>query len=459
MKIIVCGAGRYGYDIAERLCREGHDVHVVDKEEKLISRINEGLDATAVQGHAVDPAVLERMGAEQTDVLIAFTRGDEVNMAVCQVAHSIFSIRTKIARIRNANYLSNRWGHMFSADNFPVDVVISPELNIARSIAKRIQIPGAIDVFPALDDQVRVLCLRVKADNPLLDVPVKNYATVLKDLCEDLRFRVLATVRKGKILPVSSSHTLKEGDEVYIAVLSDYVFDLQEVFGFDDLESRRITILGGGVTAEHLIAELQQEERTPHRISVVVEDKERAEYLVRHFDKISVINGDVSHADILKEAGADKADIVIALTDHDEANLLVSLMTKKMGASWNMALLSQPNFRTLNDDLKVDVMVQPQDITMSGILPSLRRGRVRYIHSVYDGKAEIMEIEVVHNSDLVDVKVSNLPKIKGITLGFIQRRDVLLLPKKDTILQVGDRLLLLVLKNAVPQLEDMISGA
>lgn len=459
MKIIVCGAGQYGYDITERLCQEGHDVHVVDREEDLISRINDGVDATAMAGYATDPAVLERMGAENADMLIAFTKGDEVNMAVCQVAHSIFSIRTKIARIRNTNYLSSRWGHMFSADNFPVDVVVSPELAIARNIAKRIQVPGVMDVFSALEGKVRVLCFRVKSDNPLLDVPVKNYATIVHEFCEGLRFRMMATVRRGKIMIPTPTHTIKEGDEVYIAVANDYVYDMQELFGCDELESRRIVILGSGQTSEHLIAELQQDDHTPHRISVVVGNRDRAEYLVKKFDKISVIHGDASNADILKEAGADKADMVIALTSHDEANLLVSLMTKKMGAVWNMALLSQSNFRTLKDELKVDVMIQPQDITISGILPSLRRGRVRYVNAIQGGKAEIMELEVLPNSDLDNTAVADIPDIGGVSLGFIERNETLIYPKKDTILQVGDKLVILAQKDAVPDVENAISGS
>lgn len=459
MKIIVCGAGQYGYDIAERLCREGHDVYVVDKEEYLISRINEGLDVTAIQGHAADPEVLEFMQAKEADVFIAFTREDEVNIVACQAAHSIFKVRTKIARIRNTHYLSNRWGAIFDKESFPVTEVVSPELNVARSIAKRVQVPGAMDIFSALDKKVRVLCLRVKQDNPLVDVPVKDYARILKDLCEDLRFRVMATVREGRMLSVDSSHVIKEGDKIYIAVSADYIFDIQEIFGFEELESTRIVILGGGLIAEHLITQLQKDESKIYRISVVVEDKDRAEYLVRNFNKISVIKGDISNENILKEARANKADMVIALTDHDEVNLLVSLMTKKMGAVWNMVLLNQYDFRTLNDELKVDVMIQPQDIAMSGILPHLRRGRLHHVHSVHGGKAEIMEVKVVEDSDLLGVAVSDIPKIQGVTLGFIERHGGLLLPKKDTVLQKGDKLLVFALKTAVSHLEDMISGA
>ena len=457
MKIIVCGAGQVGYRITERLCMEGHEVHVVDKDPNLIARINEGMDVNAVEGHAADPAVLERMGASEVDMLVAFTREDEVNMAVCQVAYSVFGVSQKIARIRNKNYLSNRWRHMFSEKHFPIDRAVSPEMHIARNIAMRIQSVGAVEVYPSLDDKVRTICVRVKSDCPLLGIPVKNFSNIITEYDRDMYIRFLAYVRHGKINSMSPGSILQEGDELYLTVETDHVPDILEIFGQSELDNQRIIILGGGLIAEHLVQELLDDDEDMYRISIVEHNKERAEELVHHFDRVSVINGDVSDQDILKEAGVHKADIVITLTNHDEANLLTSLMAKKIGVAWNMALLSSSNFASLSDDLQIDTMIYPHDLTIASILPYLRRGRVRYVQPLRDGAAEIMDIEVLENSYIAGMPLGQISKMSGVVLGLIERGGHIILPKKDTVLQTGDKMVVLATREAVAELEKMIS--
>ena len=457
MKIIVCGAGQVGYRITERLCMEGHEVHVVDKDPNLIARINEGLDVNAVEGHAADPSVLEKMGAADVDMLLAFIREDEVNMAVCQVAYSVFGVNQKIARIRNKNYLSNRWHHMFSEKHFPIDRVVSPEMHIARNIAMRIQSVGAVEVYPSLDDKVRTISVRVQSDCPLLGVPVKNFSNIIAEYDRDMYVRFLAYVRQGKIHSISSGSILQEGDELYLTLETDHVPDILEIFGQSKLDNQRIILLGGGLITEHLVRELLDDDEDMYRISIVEHDAERAQELVHHFDKVSVINGDVSDQNILKEAGVHKADIVITLTNHDEANLLTSLMAKKIGVAWNMALLSSSNFASLSSDLKIDTMIYPHDITIASILPFLRRGRVRYVHPLRDGAAEIMEIEALENSYIVGIPLGQISKMPGIVLGLIERGGSIILPKKDTILQTGDKMVVFATSSGVQELEKMIS--
>ena len=457
MKIIVCGAGRVGYRMTERLCMEGHEVHVVDKDPHLIARINEGMDVNAVEGHAADPAVLERMGASDVDMLIAFTREDEVNMAVCQVAYSVFGVSQKIARIRNANYLSNRWRHMFSESHFPIDRAVCPEMQIARSIAMRIQSVGAIEVYSSLDDKVRTICVRVKEDCPLLGTAVKNFANIIADYDKDMYVRFLSYVRQGKMHAITPGSTLHVDDELYLTVEMDYVPDILEIFGQAELDNQRIIIFGGGLISEHLVQELLDEDEDMYRISLIEGHRDRAEELVHHFDKVSVIHGDVSDPAILKEAGVNKADIVVALTNHDEANLLTSLMAKKMGVGWNMSLLSRSNFGSLSADLKIDSMIYPQDLTIASILPYLRRGRVRYVHPLRDGAGEIMEIEALENSDIVGMPLEQVTKMSGVVLGLIERNGTIILPKKDTVLQVGDKMVVFALHSGVSELERMIS--
>ena len=457
MKIIVCGAGRMGYRMTERLCMEGHEVHVVDRDPHLIARINEGMDVNAIEGHAADPAVLERMGASDVDMLVAFTREDEVNMAVCQVAYSVFGVAQKIARIRNANYLSNRWRHMFSESHFPIDRAVCPEMQIARSIAMRIQSVGAIEVYSSLDDKVRTICVRVNEDCPLLGTALKNFTNIIAEYDKNMLVRFLSYVRHGKMHAISPGSTLQVGDELFLNIEVDHVPDVLEIFGQAELDNHRIVILGGGLIAEHLVQELLDEDEDMYRMSLIEGDRARAEELVQHFDKLSVINGDVSDPAILKEAGVNKADIVIALTGHDEANLLTSLMAKKMGGVWNMSLLSSSNFGSLSDDLKIDSMIHPQDLTIASILPYLRRGRVRYVHPLRDGVGEIMEIEALENSDIVGIPLEQVTKMQGVVLGLIERHGSIILPKKDTVLQAGDKMVVFAMHSALADVEEMIA--
>ena len=182
MQVIVCGAGQVGFNIASQLANEANDVTVIDTDPDRIRRITESIDVKGLVGFAAHPPVLQQAGAEDADMIIAVTYADEVNMIACQVAHSLFNVPTKIARVRHQAYLEPAWRNMFSRDHLPIDVIISPEVEVASAIIRRLEVPGALDVIPMADDSVRAIAVRCMPDCPVLDTPLEELTELFPDL-------------------------------------------------------------------------------------------------------------------------------------------------------------------------------------------------------------------------------------------------------------------------------------
>jgi len=452
MKVIVCGAGQVGYNIARRLAGEHNDVTVIDQSQVLVQRVNDTLDVQGMLGFASHPDVLERAGAADADMIIAVTYADEVNMVACQVAHSLFNVPTKVARVRDQSYLEPAWRDLFSRDHMPIDVIISPELEVARAVRRRLDVPGAFDMVPFADDMVRLIGVYCDEDCPVINTPLRQ----LTELFPDLNIVVVGVAREGRLIVPSGDDQMLAGDEVYFVADRGHVKRALALFGHEESEARRVVIVGGGHIGLSLAQGLE-EEGTDVRVKIVELDARRAGVIAEQLQHTVVINGDALDADILTEANVQNAETVVAVTDEDEVNILVSLLAKRHGCQRAITLINNPGFGPLLSSLGIDAAVDPRATTVSTILQHVRRGRIRGVHSLRDGAAEIIEAEALETSSLVGAPLRDIRLPAGIIVGAVVRGDRVIIPRGDTVIQVHDRVVIFALADMVRKVEKMFA--
>ena len=452
MKIIICGAGQVGTSIARQLAVEHNDVTVIDWSADLISRIGKSLDVKGVVGYASHPDVLEEAGAASADMVIAATLSDEVNMIACQVAHSIFGVQTKIARIRTQSYLEPMWRDLFSQDHMPIDVIISPEHEVARAIVRRLKVPGAFDAVSFADRRVQFLGIHIDEDCPLIDTPLSQ----LTELFPDLAIRVMCIRRSEKTIVPTAEDQMLVGDDVYVVTDINHRERALSAFGHEETGARRVVIVGGGNVGLFVSSELE-EQGTNIYAKVIEESQERAEHIAGMLEKTVVLCGDVLDADILNEANVGSADAVIAVANDDEVNILSSLLAKKAGCERAITLVNNPVYQPLVTSLGIDIHIDPRATTVSTILQHVRRGRIRSLHSLPAMGAEVMEIEALETSHVVGKSVRDLDLPAGVLFGAVIRDEEVIVPRGDTVLQQCDRVIVFSLVDQIKKVEQMFS--
>ena len=452
MKVIVCGAGQVGFNIARQLSGEHNDVTVIDQSPKLVKRIHDNLDVHGLVGFASQPDVLEAAGASDADMIIAVTFADEVNMVACQVAHSLFNVPTKIARVRAQSYLRPIWQDLFSRDHMPIDVIISPELEVARSAERRLEVPGAFDMIPFGDDKLRLIGVRLTDECPIVDTPLRQ----LTELFPDLNIVVVGVDRGGKLLVPTGDDQMFIGDEVFFISDREHVSRALSLFGHEEKEARRIIIVGGGNIGLFL-AESMERDHPSVRVKIIELNLARAEYVAERLERSVVINGDALDSEILVEANAGSTETVIAVADDDEVNILASLLAKRHGCQRAITLINNSGYGPLLASLGIDAVVNPRASTVSTILQHVRRGRIKAVHSLRDGVAEVIEAEALQNSPLVGVPLCDVNLPTGMIIGGVLRGDNVIIPRGDTVIQVKDRVVIFALADAVKRVEKMFS--
>jgi trk system potassium uptake protein TrkA len=452
VKIVICGAGQVGFSIARQLSMENNDVTVIDTAPDLVRRINDSLDAQGIVGHAPRPDVLERAGAGDADMLIAVTQTDEINMVACQVAHSLFQVPVKIARVREQSYLDPAWRGLFSKDNIPIDVIISPEVEVARAIERRLAVPGSFEMIPLANDKVRLIGVRIDADCPLIRTPIKQ----LTQLFPQLNMVIVGILRQDTPLVFSGEDELKVGDDVYFVVESEQASRAMAAFGHEEPEAKRLLLCGGGDVALLLAQAMERED--PHiSLKIIEANADRAAIVASVLSHTVVLHGDVLDPEILEEAGVAAVDSVVALTDHDETNILSSILAKRYGAKRVITLLNKSTYESLISTLGIDVVVSPRNITASTILQHVRRGKIKAVHRLREGFGEVIEAEALETSNLVGTPLKEVDLPPGVIIGAIVRKDQVITPRGSTIIQGDDRVVLFATTASVRRVEKLFS--
>lgn len=452
MKVVICGAGKVGFSIARYLSTHDNDVTIIDHSEELISHIVGTLDIRGIVGFASHPDVLFRAGLGDADMIIAVTFADEVNMIACQIAHSLFNVPLKIARVRSKSYLGSEWKALYNPDNMPIDLIISPELEVARAIGRGLDFPGTFEVIPFADQKLQLVGIRCNPKAPILNTPLR----LLESLFPKLDMSILFIVRGDSgFIPIHTDQ-LQEDDEVYLLIPQQNFIHAIEAFGFNEQKSQRLLILGGGNIGFCLAEEV--EARHPDISLMLIEkDKERATFVANQLTRGVVLRGDALDREILREANAKITNKVVAVTSDDKVNILASLLAKRMGADQAMALINSSSYSSLITSLGIDSLISPKALTVSSILQYVRRGRIRAVHSIRDNFGEVIEAEAMGTSSVLGMTVEEINIPRSLIIGAIYREDQIIFPKSDTVIKVHDRLILIVTSSAVKRFEKLFS--
>lgn len=452
MRVIICGAGQVGYSIASYLSREENDVTVIDKNPRLISQINDELDVNGIMGHASNPDVLSSAGASEADMIIAVTHSDEVNMVACQVSHSLFGVPKKIARIREQDYLRPAWSNLFSRAHMPIDVIISPEQVIAEDIFQRLSVPGTTFVISLAKGKAHMVGVVCREDCPVVNTPIKQ----IEQLFPDLNFKIMAILRNNKPIIPGPDDQIFIGDEVYFIADSRHLSRVLAVFGHEEKEARRIVIAGGG-SVGYGLAKLLNKQGRGTQIKMIEHDEERAEFLSEQLENVIVLRGNGLDRDILEEASIESVETLVAVTNDDESNILGSLLAKQYGCERVITLVNNNSYTPLIGPLGIDAMVSPRSTIVATIMQHVRRGRIRGLHNLRDGFAEVFEAEVSDTMSLVNKNIEDMMLPPDVILGGIIREQEFMIPTEGDMVRAGDVLIILATQRQAKALEKIFS--
>ena len=451
MNIIICGAGRVGFTIAKQLTEQNHSITVIDQSSEDIQKANDSLDVKAIVGKATMPSVLEKANAKEADMIIAVTKNDEINMLICQVAYSLFKIPKKIARIRTQDYLNPKFSKIYNKENLPIDVIISPELEIAKSIQRKLEAPGALDNVPFAENKIRLLEILIDEKCPIVDIKLND----LTKKFPKLNANILGVVRDEKFIFLKKNDVMKKNDKVYVTINSSQMKETLTAFGHNEKISNKILIIGGGNIGFNLAKNIEQS-FDDARIKIIEEDKNRAEFIANELNNSLVINGNGLDEDILTEVNLDEVETVIALTDDDEDNLMVSVLVEKFSKEKRtMALINKPNYSLLQSSLKIDDMIDPRMTTVSSILKHVHKGTIETVYTILNGEYEVIEAEIIETSELInkELKKSNLPD--EIRIGAVLRKDEIIIPRSSFVFQKEDVVVFLAKRDQLPIVENI----
>ena len=457
MNIIICGAGRVGFTIAKILSEQGHSITVIDQSSEDIQKIDETLDVKSIVGKATYPSILEKANASEADMIIAVTRNDEINMLICQISFSIFNVQKKIARIRSQDYLNPKFTKVYNKENLPIDVIISPEIEIAKSLQRKLEAPGALENVPFADNKIRLLEILINEKCSLRD-------TKLKDITKKfpkLNANIMGVIRVGKFVVLKKDDIMLKDDKAYVVINASQMKETLDAFGHNEKISNKILIIGGGNIGFNLAKNLE-ESFDSARVKIIEKNKERAELIASELNNTIVINGDALDEEVLLEANIDEVQTVLALTNDDEDNLMVSVLVEKfakdnseLSDKRTMALINKPNYSLLQSSLNIDDFIDPRMNTVSSILKHIHKGTIENAYSLLNGEYEIIEAEIIETSELInkELKNSNLPD--EIRVGAILRGEDVVIPRSNFIFKKEDIVVLLVKKDFLHVVENM----
>jgi len=457
MNIIICGAGRVGFTIAKILSEQGHSITVIDQSSDDIQKIDETLDVKAIVGKATYPSILEKAKASEADMIIAVTRSDEINMLICQIAFSIFKVQKKIARIRSQDYLNPKFTKVYNKENLPIDVIISPEIEIAKSLQRKLEAPGALDNVPFANNKIRLLEILINEKCPLIKIKLSD----LTKKFPKLDANIMGVIRNDKFVILKKNDIMLKNDKAYVAINASQLQDTLDAFGHNEKISNKILIIGGGNIGFNLAKNLE-ETFDSARVKIIEKDKERAEFIASELNNTIIINGNGLDEEVLLEANLDEAETVLALTNDDEDNLMVSVLVEKftkdnedLNEKRTMALINKPNYSLLQSSLKIDDLIDPRMNTVSSILKHIHKGSIENAYSMLNGEYEIIEAEIIETSELVnkELKNSNLPD--EIRIGAILRDEEVIIPRSNFIFKKEDIVVFLAKKDFLQVVENM----
>ena len=436
MKILILGAGQVGRTAAYHLSREpANEVTVVDTNEDVLRDLQDRLDIRAVAGHGSYPGVLEAAGIADTDILVALTSSDEVNIVACEIAHALYRTPTKIARIRAPEYTTRE--PLFTEGGLTVDVWISPEQLVTEYIAKLLSYPGALQVVDFADGRVQLVGVRARRDGLLVGRELRT----LREHLPDTEARVAAIYRNDRLISPAGDTVIEDNDEIFFVAASDDLRRVMAELRRSEDPVRRVVIAGGGHIGFRLARTLEKS----NQVKLIERDNRRARRISELLENTIVLSGDAADEELLVEENIDSADVFAALTNSEEANVLSAMLAKRLGAKRVMALINRPSYGELMENHNIDIVISPQTITIGSLLAHVRRGDVVRVHSLRRGAAEAIEA-VVHGSEnrsrLVGRRLEQIPLPPGASIVAMVRGETVIMAHHDTVIEAEDHVII-----------------
>jgi len=446
VKIIIVGAGEVGYHIAQRLSEENQDVFIIDKDPEKIRRITENLDVQALLGSGTSPELLKTSGIKEADMLVAATDSDEVNLIACLLARNLNPYLLKVARVRNREYLKEK--ALFGRDLLGVDQIINPESVMVETIQNLMMVPGASDVVDFENGRVKLIGITIKPDSPFAGRQLLSFKGM------EGKVLVGAIVRGEQVFIPHGEDTIRSNDLVYFVVRAEELPRQFRIFNFEQSEGRRVFIIGAGETGSALASALDKEKMS---VKIIDRDAHRCAALAERLDKVIVIHGDGTDKELLEEENIGGVDFMVALTGDEETNVLISLLAKGLGARKTITRISKLTYIPLVSAIGIDTVVSSRLSAIRAILQYIRRGRIISVAPLKGEHAEAIEAEALETSDIVNVPLARVKFPKGALVGAVIRGDEIIIPRGDSVIKPGDRLIILTVQKVLPKLEKLLT--
>jgi trk system potassium uptake protein TrkA len=435
LKIIILGAGQVGGTLAEHLASEANDITVVDTDGDRLRDLGDRLDIRTIQGRGSFPTVLRQAGADDADMLVAVTNSDETNMVACQVAYSLFHTPTKIARVRESAYLVH--SGLFQNESIPVDVLISPEQVVTNYIKRLIEHPGSLQVIDFAEGKAQLVAVRAYYGGPLVGQELRQ----LRHHMPNVDTRVAAIFRRNHPILPQGDTVIEADDEVFFIAARGHIRAVMSEMRRLDENYKRIVIAGGGHIGERLAEAIESR----YQVKIIEMNPARCRYLSETLDSTIILQGSASDRDLLEEENVNEADVFLALTNDDEANIMSSLLAKRLGARKVMCIINNTAYVDLIQGGEIDIAISPQLATIGTLLTHVRRGDIVSAHSLRRGAAEAIEV-VAHgdarSSKVVGRRIGKIALPPGTTIGAVIRDEQVLIAHDDTLIESGDHVIL-----------------
>jgi len=440
VKITIIGIGKVGMEIARRLLEEGHDLIVVDRDEAKVQRIQDEMDVLAFCGNGSSALTLKNCGVAQSDLVVAVTNSDEINMIACLLARRLGVPRT-IARVRDPDHTRD---FDICKEELGIDLAINPEYAAALEIFRLLNVSLPVHTEPFANGRVQMAEINVEENHG------KYVNICLQDLKMPESSLIVGISRQGKMIVPGGRDRIQAGDTLYVL---GHVDGISRICAHVKKKRQRlhsVMILGGGrigfYLAERLCARGME-------VKIVEQNELRCRELAERLPQALILKGDGTDVDLLKREGVRETDGFVAVTGIDEENLLIALMAKQLGAKRVIAKVSRPAYAPLVERLGVDAAISPRLITISEILRFIRGGRLLSLSLLLNGQAEVVELIVPPESRSVGRTLAKLGLPKGVIIGAILRGRKIIVPKGDDKIYANDRLVVFAVGQTVRSIE------
>lgn len=449
MKIIILGAGQVGSSLLASLASEQNDIVMVDVRQEILDRLQDRYDIRTVLGHAAHPTILQAAGAQEADMLIAATSDDETNMLACQIADILFKIPKKIARVRSIEYFS--YPGLFSPETIAIDFVISPEQIVTQFIERLLAHPGASQVLDFAEGRVRMASVHAVRGGPMVGREIRE----LHEHVPNFHARIAAIFRDGQPVTPNGSTMVLHGDEVFFLASREEIKGVMQELRKSEKPYKRLIFAGGGHVGKRVALALE----THYQVKVIERDASRAAKIAGQLERATVLVGDATDRDLLMSENVESADVFCAITNNDEVNILSAMLAKQMGARRVIALVNNDAYTALVADTQVDLLISPQQATVSALLRYIRKGDIAQVHSIRHGASEAIEM-VAHgspgNSRVIGIPLRDIEIPEGVVMGALVREDEVIHVHHDTMIEDGDHVILFLIdKKLIPQVEQL----